>query len=1119
MRTLAFCTLCALAAAAAPVGAADGELLFEIGTRDNSAAELAFGPAGYQSLGEDAFYLVGVSEAARDWPYAQPGPADNWAGSRSHAFAIVFTLAEPPAGDCRLLLDLVDTHAGAPPNLRVSVNGRSVLRKTPPGGSDASIHGDAAQGKEHVLPLTIRAADLVAGPNTIEIRTEEGSWVVYDWVGFEAPAGTRLTLSAEQPYTILGEPSAPPLLANTADGPRRLIRTRLRYYGPPARATLHVTPGEAQELELEPGEHLLESHAPDVDAPMTVRLALDLEGERVAERQVELQPVRKWTMYLLHHTHLDIGYTHHQSEVERIQWQHLDNAIALAKATADYPAPSRFVWLPEGLWAVDSYLDQASDGQREAFFAAVKRGDIGLDALYGNELTALCRPEELIELTGYARRLAREHGVTIDSAMITDVPGYTWGIIPVLAKSGVKYFSVGPNRGHRIGFTLTQWGDKPFYWVSPSGREKVLTWVHGEGYSWFHGGVSAAPEHHAQYEEKILGYLARLEAREDYPFDIAILRYNIGGDNGPPDEHLPAFIRQWNEKYAYPKLSFATTSGAFRTFEAKYGGQLPEIRGDFTPYWEDGAGSSARETAMNRAAAERLVQAGTLAVMTGVPYDAAAYEEAWRQAILYDEHTWGAHNSISQPQSEFALQQWATKQEFALTADEMSRKLLETALAPIAKDRGPIEHLGVANTSSWPRTGLVVLPAEWELEGDKVSVKGEAVPAQRLSDGSLAFVAREAPALGMAMLRFEAGYPATEGNARAEGATLDNGLVRVRVDEETGAIVELRLNGGDNLAGTEFGGLNAYRYVAGRVPDNPQANGPVQIEVADPGPVVATLRITSDAPGCEKLVREIRVVDGLPEVYIADLLDKTEVYEQEGVHIAFPLNVPDGVVRMDTPFAVVRPEADQLEGSCKNYFTVQRWIDVSNDRQGVTWATLDAPLVEVGGITNDPRATGWIEELEPSTTILSYVMNNYWETNYKAAQEGPTTFRYVLRPHGGYDRAAAHRFGVAQSQPLVPVPLKEGYSAVDGLASQAPGVMVMSMVLLEDGKRFRVRLFNAGQEPADVLEAFPQLADAETSVAGLDGEPLEPLGEGLALAPDDFVTLVCTPRLVEVAKR
>ncbi len=47
----------------------------------------------------------------------------------------------------------------------------------------------------------------------------------------------------------------------------------------------------------------------------------------------------------------------------------------------------------------------------------------------------------------------------------------------------------------------------------------------------------------------------------------------------------------------------------------------------------------------------------------------------------------------------------------------------------------------------------------------------------------------------------------------------------------------------------------------------------------------------------------------------------------------------------------MQPEIDQLPGSRKNWLPVGRWIDVSNESFGVTWATLDAPLVEVGGIT------------------------------------------------------------------------------------------------------------------------------------------------------------------------
>jgi hypothetical protein len=179
-------------------------------------------------------------------------------------------------------------------------------------------------------------------------------------------------------------------------------------------------------------------------------------------------------------------------------------------------------------------------------------------------------------------------------------------------------------------------------------------------------------------------------------------------------------------------------------------------------------------------------------------------------------------------------------------------------------------------------------------------------------------------------------------------------------------------------------------------------------------------------------------------------------------------------MRIDIPWGVMQPDVDQLPGACKNYLITGRGVDVSNAQVGVTWATLDAPLIEAGDIHVDVaspfESKAWVQQLGPTQTLFSYAMNNYWETNYKASQEGMTTFRYSLQPHGPYDAVAAARFGIERSQPLVAVPVAPETPPVDSLLrlDGDAGVIVSSLKPSRDGRAWMVRLFNTSTSPASV---------------------------------------------------
>ncbi|MCX6928923.1 MAG: glycoside hydrolase [Verrucomicrobia bacterium] len=720
-------------------------------------------------------------------------------------------------------------------------------------------------------------------------------------------------------------------------------------------------------------------------------------------------------------------------------------------------------------------------------------------------------------MRGQLLGLSAECGVPIESAMISDVPGYTWGTVSAMAQAGVKYFSFAPNYFDRMGGTMKEWQNKPFWWKGPDGKQRVLCWCPSRGYAMGH--IIGEGEALARF---MPDYLTELETT-GYPYDITHLRWNVHGDNGSPDEKIADVVRDWNARYVWPRLTITTTAAAFREFERRYGDKLPVYSGDYTPYWEDGAASSAQETALNRASAERLVQAETLwAIRNPGPFPAATFQEAWRNILLYSEHTWGAHNSISEPDLPFVRDQWKVKQAFALDADKQSRELLAQALkngTGVPPYFSVLGELDIFNTSSWERTGLVTLSSQQSAFGDRVvDAKGRPMPSQRLVNGELAFLASKVPPFSAKRVWLElvtgAAPAPTHGRIKAEGATLVHPDFTIRIDEKTGGIVSLfsrslKRELVDSKAATA---LNDFFYLPGSDLKKLKRNATPRISVKERGPLVASLLIESDAPGCKRLLREVRVVDGLDYVEIINTVDKLAVRAKEGLHFGFGFNVPDGTARMDVGWAVVRPELDQIPASCKNWFSVQRWVDISNDRFGVTWSPVDAPLVEVGGITanligSQTNPDVWIQHLQPSQTIYSWVMNNHWHTNYRAEQEGPTVFRFVIRPHKGYAAVDAARFGVACSQPLIASPATGPAPGKPRLKLSSDKVVITAFKPSDDGKAWIVRLFGASGKAEKVKLAWAGTAPHETWLSDTSERPREKASASVEVPAWGIVTL------------
>ncbi len=1007
-----------------------------------------------------------ITAAATEYPGGRFGPENLLDGDSDTAYATAgkgtatfvefdfgkpvalggfqFTDRQDPATVARSLLTFGDPNGAA---LRTV----AITHRNRPGGR-TSIAFSAPITAQHVRWQVTRLGNTYT--------TVGGAEIVFYAAGPTAGSPSPLSLDVR----------VSPLVRRTLEGGRQTLDVAVDYpFHRPIDAELVVDEGEPQVLPLTFGRCRTQFEISAIEDARTVALTLKFEGKSIAARTVALSQARKMTIYLLPHSHTDIGYTQLQTEIEDKQVDNLLRGMAIARETATYPPGARFVWNVEVLWAADLYLKRMSAADRERFYDSVRSGQVHLCGMYLNELTGLCRPEELLELFQFAAELGHQTGRPIESAMISDVPGYTWGTVTAMAQAGIRYFSVAPNYFDRVGDILVEWENRPFYWQGPCARDKVLVWIPFRGYATSHIYRKLSREFVEQFQGEL--------EKADYPYEIAYLRWSGHGDNAVPDGSICEFVKQWNGDYVWPQFRISGVTEAFRALEERYEARIPTVRGDWTPYWEDGAGSSAAETALNRNSSDRMVQAAALwAMQSPESYPKADFRAAWKNVMLYSEHTWGAWCSVSQPNRRETLDQWRIKQSYARTADRQSRSLLSRALALNAVGKVG-RSIDVFNTTSWSRTELVVVPKHL---GDGISGvaddQGKALPAQRLTSGELAFLATDVPPLTARRYSLESQSASDFTPVTVSPTTLDNGRLRVSIDSTTGAIVELARNGFDhNLVDLDSGqAVNDYLYFNSSDAGKARRNGPVNVEIGERGPLIASLIVSSDAPGCHKLVREICLVAGTDYLVVRNLVDKrrlvaSDYHSEEGkesVNFAFPFNVPAGQIRLQTPLGVVRPDADQIPSACKNWFTVGRWADVSNEEFGVTWVSLDAPLVQVGGLTanllnsqSDPSV--WRKQVGPTQKFYSWVMNNHWGTNYRAYQEGPVLFRYCLWPHGPYNATAASKRAIGLSQPLLVTAAGRGSIDPPLVLASAENVLVTGIRPSADGKAVMVRLWES----------------------------------------------------------
>lgn len=851
---------------------------------------------------------------------------------------------------------------------------------------------------------------------------------------------------------------------------------------------------ERVALDLAPrhvGQQRVRLNVPEFDGPVAARVTLDVDGT-TTEHDLPIAPCRKWTVHLLPHVHLDVGFTDYQAKVIELHNRNLERALDIGEHRDDY----RFSI--DGSFIVERYLASRSPEAAARVLDAIADGRMSLNAFYVLFLTGIASLEECYRAGNAAADLAEQFGVRTDYANLTDVPSYSWAIPSILRDMGIDRFmgisnhTRASNDDSDVLHLIS-----PARWRGADGAE-VLAYF-SDGYSqlrWMLGN----PPQLAGGVDALNRFLRRYDRADYLPTDIPVVGIHV--DNEDLEAGEAAFVDAWNERFDWPRIRYSTISDYFRSVEHLYD-ELPLVTGDGGSFWEDGVGSGAAITAAYRRAQAALPAAEAATMLTTLVDDRMAadrvrFDAAWNALLIGCEHTWTAIHASSRPHAHSTADQLAWKEHQVATAGRLAVDLGREAmsrLGELATTSG--NAVVVCNTLSWPRR------VEVEIElGEHSALKTaggrvlDGIEVDRVDGLPTVRVQTDiVPAFGYAVYE-----PVRVDEPRVTawtdvGAVVETARWRLELDEATGRIRQLSHDGEPLLDAACAFALGEVVYATGGGPGTSLHSGDfnlfepdIEVVSCDVRPTVMTttrwgavVRMRGEGPSLRDVQVEVTLHDAEDRVDLTVSFDKEAVLAKEGVYIAFPFAADQPTLRYDRQQGWVDPSRDHYPGACTEWFTTQHAVAVSDPRRTVVWTSQDAPLFTLGDVVRGRWATACAPQ---SGTLLSWVMNNYWFTNYPAFQDGPVSFSYSFTTLPKWDPSAAARFGRSIRTPLLVsnvIPLDKADRGPRRLPAAAE-----SLLDVEADANVVVSLVSARRAAGALLRI--------QEVAGLTGRAVVPVG-------------------------
>ncbi|MGI6744551.1 MAG: glycosyl hydrolase-related protein [Eubacteriales bacterium] len=827
---------------------------------------------------------------------------------------------------------------------------------------------------------------------------------------------------------------------------------------------------------------------------------------------------KPFVVYFIPIAHHDLGYTHTIDVLLKEYCKYYDDVIKFCEMTDNYPYEAQYRYSVEQFWSLDYYLKHTSEYNIERLKKYIRQGRIELPALYANVIDGLCSGEQLARLMYPSFEFAKEAGIQIKTASLTDIPGMCDGTIQALYSAGIKYLFAGFPQyfrwldcsGNKLQMQHSYWDENvvewrypaAFKWRSIAGGE-VFVWYQ-DGYGWFGDDNNPIVEHdsYEDIEKHLPRFVAQLKAKGT-PYNLMRYIYH-GSDNQAPQFGISDIAKRWNEEHDDIKLVVATNTMFFEALGSELAeSNLPIIRGELphTDYTILSL-SESEMTALNAYTKTRALNAEKLLALMGVN-STKQLCDIFKSATLYDEHCFGmaiSHGYNNEFNRTFKI-------AYALDAARKTDILYKTAQNAVQPNEGiytlfsPFGGKSISSVLSENdlfgctgnnsvltnnRNETIIVQRD-EVDSPLLPVYGISDRyAMRQPKNKLYEYTIYSESDSMSIDRFRVNDGITE-DSRCQNPVdiLENDFYKLEFDNENCYIKDIydKEIGMFVTDGNPFGTVISHDIQTGRI----YAPTGKYLQHRKHGLVADSILICSETYSAPQIITEITLYHKIKRIDFAYriMLNRTPLRE---LFIHFPFKVNSPSFSYQGSGARISAFDDIVPGANTNQYTVGDYCIINGNECDIILASTQAKIFEFGGLypTAVSQAHHWLNPIGyteqfikkediTSADVYSMIAYNNCRTNFPATQQGEAIYSFSFTSGKNIN---ADKFSCCALYPNV---LLEGSFKRTAIDIGSDYILPVCFKAAEDGDGYilrlrevgnRDRIFSLKTEGMTIREAF-----------------------------------------------